>query len=135
MPIPTELFATMTERLVPGNGAGTAIDAIVVWRAVFKKLGPLIGPLSTELLFARTLASHESAFPWLPQAAPGATRSVFADFERCLDGRPFDEVAAVNRALLSSYTEVLASLIGAGLTVRFLEAISPYDDTVKTARS
>ena len=134
MPIPTELFATMNGRRLPGNGADTAIGAIAVWRAVFRKLGPLIGPLSTELLFARTLANHASAFPWLPQAAPGATRSLFADFERCLVGRPFDEVAEVNRALLSSYTEVLASLIGDGLTVRFMEAISPYDDKVKATR-
>lgn len=105
------------------------MDAIVVWRALFKKFGPLIGPLSTDLLFARTLASHESAFPWLPQALPGATHSIFADFERSLDGHTFDEIATANRALLSSYTAGLADLIGAGLTVRFLEATFPNDDT------
>ena len=105
------------------------MDAVVVWRALFKKFGPLIGPLSTDLLFARTLASHEAAFPWLPQAVPGSTRSIFADFERSLDSRRFDEVAAANRALLSSYTAGLADLIGAGLTIRFLDAIFPNDDT------
>ena len=119
----------MTGRLVPGTGASTALDAIVVWRALFKKFGPLIGPLSTDLLFTRTLASHASAFPWLPQAVTGSPRSIFADFERCLDGQTSDEIAEVNRVLLASYTAGLADLIGAGLTVRFLQATFPNDDT------
>lgn len=105
------------------------MDAIVVWRALFKKFAPLIGPLSTELLFARALAIHESAFPWLPQALPGATHPIFTEFERSLDDRTPDEIVSVNHALLLSYTTGLVDLIGAGLTTRFLQAAFPIDAT------
>ena len=123
----------MTGRLVPREGAATAMDAIVVWRALFRKFAPLLGPLSTELLFARVLATHESAFPWLPQALPGAARPIFTDFERSLDGRPPDEIVLVNHALLLSYTTGLADLIGAGLTTRFLQAAFPIDGTTNNS--
>jgi hypothetical protein len=129
MPIPTELFATMTGRLAPAGRPGMAMDAIVVWRALFKKFAPLIGPLSTELMFARTLAAHEVAFPWLPQAVPGAPRPVFEEFERSLDSRTPDEIAVVNRALLATYTTALAELIGPGLATRFLQAAFPHDES------
>lgn len=121
----------MTGRFAPGNGTGTVTvtDVIMVWRALFGKFSPLIGPLSTELLFARALATHESAFPWLPQAAPGAGRSILADFEHSLHGRAPDEIVAVNRALLLSYTTGLSTLIGDRLTTRFLQAAFPGDDT------
>jgi hypothetical protein len=105
------------------------MGAIVVWRALFKKFGPLIGPLSMELLFARTLAAHEGAFSWLPQAVPGAPRPVFEEFEHSLDSRTPDEIAAVNRALLATYTTGLAELIGPGLVTRFLQAAFPHEES------
>jgi hypothetical protein len=92
----------------------------------------LIGPLSTELLFARALTTHERAFPWLPQAVPGAPRPVFEEFERSLDSRMPDEIAAVNRALLATYTTGLAELIGPGLVTRFLQAAFPHDESSDT---
>jgi hypothetical protein len=133
MPIPTELFATMTGRLAPGGRPGTITDAVAVWRALFKKFSPLIGPLSTELLFARSLATHEGAFPWLPQAMPGTLRPVFEEFERSLASRTSDEIVAVNRALLASYTTGLAELIGPGLVTRFVRAAFPPDESNKNS--
>ncbi|QOL51512.1 hypothetical protein [Massilia litorea] len=107
------------------------MDAIVVWRALFKKFGPLIGPLSTELLFARSLAAHENTFPWLPQAVSGALRPLFEEFERCLDNRTPEEIVAANTALLATYTTGLNELIGAGLVTRFLQATFPHDESNK----
>jgi hypothetical protein len=129
MPIPTALFATITGRLAPAGSPGTAKDAIVVWRALFKKFAPLIGPFSTELLFVRTVAAHEGAFPWLPQAVPGAARPLFEEFARSLDSQMPDEIAAVNRALLATYTTGLAELIGPGLVTRFLQAAFPHNES------
>jgi hypothetical protein len=133
MPIPSELFATMTGRLAPAGSRGAAMDAIAVWHTLFTKFGPLIGPLSMELLFARTLAAHESAFPWLPRAVPSAARPVFEEFEGSLDSRPPEEIAAVNRALLATYTTGLAELIGLGLVTRLLQAAFPLDASNETS--
>jgi hypothetical protein len=107
------------------------MDAIVVWRMLFKKFAPLIGPLSMELLFARSLAAHAGAFPWLPQVLPGAAGPVLEDFERSLDSRTPDEIAAANRALLATFTSRLSDLIGAGLVIRFLRTAFPPDETHK----
>lgn len=127
MPIPTELFSTITARLAPGGRLGTATDAIVIWRILFKKLAPLIGPYSMELLFARSLAAHENAFPWLPQNLPGVTHPLIEHFERSMDARAPEDIVAVNRLLLASFTSGLADLIGQGLTTRLLQAAFPGD--------
>jgi hypothetical protein len=128
MSIPTELFATMTGRLAPGGSPGTSTDAILVWRALFGKFGPLIGPLSAELLFARSLSTHESVFPWLPQSVPGARQTLLDEFERSLDSRTPDEILAVNRLLLASYIASLAELIGPGLVARFVHTAFPREE-------
>lgn len=125
MPIPTELFETIIRHLAPGCGTATGADAVRVWRTLFGKFGPLLGPLSTDLLFARSLAAQEAAFPWLPQTGPAGARFAFGAFERCLEGLASDDVIAVNRALLSSFTTLLAELIGMRLTVSFLQAAFP----------
>lgn len=109
------------------------MDAIVVWRALFKKFGLLIGPLSTELLFARSLAAHESAFPWLPQTTLGAMRPVFEEFERGLETQSPDEIVAVNSALLATYTSNLADLIGAGLVTRFVQTAFTHEESNKNS--
>ncbi|MFC4930302.1 hypothetical protein [Massilia sp. GCM10023247] len=125
MPIPTELFETITRRLAHGGAGATSAEALRIWRTLFKKFAPLLGPLSTELLFARSLAAQEAAFPWLPQVASNEARLPFEAFERCLEDRTPEDIAAVNRALLSSYTTLLSELIGMRLTVSFLKAAFP----------
>jgi hypothetical protein len=134
MPIPTELFETIRGRQAPGGDPGMALDAIVTWRALFRKFGPLIGPLSTELLFARSLGAHAGAFPWLPQAAPGGLRPTLDEFERSLDSRTLDEIAAANHALLATFATGLSDLIGAGLVIRFLQAAFPRDESNKNSQ-
>jgi hypothetical protein len=129
MPIPTELFATLTGRLTPGDRPGIAMDAIVVWRALFMKFGPLIGPVTTELLFVRSLRANASTFPWLPHSLADTSRPVLEEFERRLDILTPEEIVTVNRALLATYTTFLSDLIGSGLTVRFLQTAFPDDAT------
>jgi len=100
-------------------------EAIRIWHVLFRRFGALLGPLSTDLLFARSLAMHATDFPWLPRIAPTAERTAFPEFERSLDARAADDIVAANRALLESYTTGLVNLIGIGLTTRFLETAFP----------
>lgn len=131
MPILTELFETLTGRLAADNAAGSAAEAIRLWQTLFHEFSPLIGPLSAELLFVRSLVAQEAAFPWLPRVGPGVTRTAFAEFERSLDSRTAEEIVAANHALLSTYITVLADLIGVQLTVQFLRATFADDGTNK----
>ena len=129
MAIPSELLVQIASRLAPDGGAATAQDALGVWARLFGKLGPLLGPLSNELLFARSVTTRQPAFPWLPQFEPGAESTAFAGFDPCLDARSPEEIVAVNRALLETYTTALADLIGAQLATRLLRAAFPDTDS------
>jgi hypothetical protein len=131
MPIPTELFTTIMGRFTSDNAPDPAAVAAEVWRTLFRRFTPLIGPLSTNLVFLRSLSRHETDFPWLPQIEPSAPHTTFDAFERSLQGRPAEEIFAVNRALLAAYAGIVAELIGVPLTTKFMEAAFADDDTNK----
>jgi len=125
MSIPSELLASITRGMAPDGGNASAADALRVWHALFARFDLLLGPLSTALLFARTLDKHAHAFSWLPQG--GQAQTAFARFAHCLDGRASDDILAVNRVLLAHYTGELADLIGASLATRLLRTTFPPD--------
>ncbi|VXC58899.1 hypothetical protein [Massilia sp. 9I] len=129
MPIQTQLLATILARLGPDSSAADAASAAGIWHIVFTSLSPLIGPLSAGLLFERVLMLHTASFPWLADATTGASDASLLDaFVRTLHGRSATEIDAANRALLSSYTDELAGLIGASLASRLLQkAFFPND--------
>lgn len=128
MPIPTELLVKVSGRLTPANGPATAEAALRLWTALFGTLGPLLGPLSTELMFARSLASRQPAFPWLPRLERGAEHAAFASFSPGLVDRAPDDILTVNLALLETYLSALADLIGVQLASRVLHGAFPDDD-------
>ena len=119
------------ERLNTQSASDAAADATRLWQTLFEKFSPLIGPLSAELLFMRSLSMHEAVFSWLPRIAPASVRTAFPAFERSLDGRSVEEIVAANHALLSTYTDILAELIGARLAAKFLNAAFADDETNK----
>lgn len=110
----------MMERLAADTAAESATQAVALWQTMFRKFSPLIGPLSAELLFVRSLLANQAAFPWLPHIAPDATRTAFAAFEHSLGGRSAEEIVAANHALVRTYITVLADLIGVKLAIKFL---------------
>ena len=110
----------MMGRLAADSAAKSATEAVRLWQTMFRKFSPLIGPLSAELLFVRSLNAHAAAFPWLPEVGPGNTKTAFAQFERSLDGRTAEEIVAANHALVQTYITVLADLIGVRLAIKFL---------------
>lgn len=132
MPTPNALPASITDRLRPGGQPGNAADAVRVWNALYARFSPLLGPLSTELLFVRALSEHAHAFPWLAQcASPATPRDAFDAFTRCLDDHAPADIVAVNQALLATYIEQMSGLIGERLTARFLDSAFPPDGADK----
>jgi hypothetical protein len=133
MPIPTGLFATIMVNTSTSSASDSAAAAMRVWRTMFRKFGALLGPLSADLLFARSLAEQEATFPWLPHIAPDAVSTAFKEFERSLDSRTAEEIFAANRAMLSTYTTVLAELIGMPLATSFIGAAFAHENTDKNS--
>lgn len=127
MQIPTELFATIMERIAPDSAAE---DSLRVWQALFDKFAPLLGPLSVELLFTRALTLNKGAFPWLPETPDEA----FGAFGQLLAGQTADDIIAVNRALLATYTTTLAGLIGMRLATSLLQSAFPTADANKNIK-
>lgn len=134
MPIPTELLASITDRLSPGGKPGNAADALRVWNRLYAKFSPLLGPLSTELLFVRTLHEHADSFPWLARCAlPDKSGDALGAFTLCLDGQAPADIVAANSVLLATYIAELSDLIGDRLSAQFLRAaFSPDEDNKNT---
>ncbi|QOY93826.1 hypothetical protein IM543_20170 [Massilia sp. UMI-21] len=135
MPISTELLALITDRLSPNGRPGNADAADQVWQCMFAKFRPLVGPLSTHLLFDRSLLGHARNVPWLQDLAglddSHDAHATFGAFMRRLHEQPPEEVVAVNRVLLRTYVAELAELIGERLASRFLHAAFAPNDTHK----
>lgn len=128
MPISTELFATMTRRLEAHTAPDdVAAEAARLWLTLFDRFSVLIGPLSVELVFARSLVLHRDDCGWLPHVTPDAAAGAFDAFARTLDSRPVEELIAVNRALLWTYVTILSELIGTPLATKFLHAAFDRD--------
>lgn len=126
MPIPTELPATITERLRPAGRPGNGADAVRVWNALYARFSPLLGPLSTDLLIVRALSEHADTFPWLaPCAAQARPRDAVETFIRSLEQDAPSDALAANEVLLATYIEQLSALIGERLTARFLDSTFP----------
>lgn len=92
-----------------------------IWEQVASRLAPVIGARGVDVLFSRSLHLTSAAFPWLAvageQGRPDAQR---AGLKARLAGRETDAATAASCALLVTFTELLASLIGESLTGRLL---------------
>lgn len=130
MPLPTDLLATISASFETGAPDAT----IAAWRRLRDKLDPLLGSLSSSLLFVRSLEAHQAQFPWLKEAVSScspAFETVYDEFARRLDQIAPEELARVNRALLATYTEALCDLIGVQLSTRFLRSAFPDASATK----
>lgn len=115
-------------RLTLTQHAGAVPDAravaeatLVIWGQVASQLTPVIGARGVDALFSRSLHLTSAAFPWLAvpgeQGRPAAQR---AGLKARLAGREADAATAAGSALLATFTELLASLIGESLSGRLL---------------
>jgi len=131
MPLTPELLAIITDHLGPAGKPGNADGAAWVWQRLFATFRPLLGPLSTETLFVRTLFGHGGEVHWLREAAASPPGEAFALFLRRLQEQAPEEIVTVNRALLLTYATELADLIGDRLASRFLHAAFAPDTAHK----
>jgi hypothetical protein len=91
---------------------------------VADRLAPVIGAQGVDVLFSRSLHLTSAAFPWLATAGDrGGSTAQLASLKARLAGRELDISAEASCALLVTFTELLATLIGESLTGRLLGPI------------
>lgn len=118
------------------DAAHVADVAGSTWRELNAVLSPVIGPGGVAALYQRSLHMTRSAFPCLATVREDALRpGEFVGLQLVLSQQTSAYVVAANGALLQTFCDLLASLIGASLTerllgsVRNLSSIGPGQDS------
>ena len=111
----------LTDNLRKGPARAITVD---VWRQVSIQLAPVIGEQGVEVLLGRALHVTSAAFPWSASArGPGSGADSLGAFVARLEARDANATAEASQALLATFTELLASLIGASLCERLLAPV------------
>ena len=115
-------LALRAGRLPDANTPAEA--AAATWRLVTVQLAPVIGARGLDVLFSRALHQTSAAFPWLAVAVDGeGSASPLPRLMVCLAGQHTSTAAEASYTLLSTFTELLATLIGESLTTRLLAPV------------
>jgi hypothetical protein len=102
-----------TERMVD-----TAIER---WEQLATHIISIIGEGGFKSLYARSVHLTQSTFPWLlADSLPPVANLPFAALKASLQGQTTALANEANQLLLITFTDILASLIGAHLTARIL---------------
>jgi hypothetical protein len=134
----SRLAAPLAHRVAKDADAARIAEAIAsTWQEIDAALTPIIGQRGVAALYKRSLYLTAATHPWLgathqsvqPTLDLAALRSVFAQ-------QTSADAAAGGSALLQTFHELLASLVGPSLTERLLRSVwadsssgSPAQDT------
>jgi len=112
--------------VVPQPGISVADVSISLWVGLAAELGLLIGDGGFVPLYVRSVHLSVASFPWLrpiSDAAPlPSGNSRFSELKRSLDGREPGEASQASAALLNTFIDMLAGLIGETLTIGILRS-------------
>lgn len=112
----------MTSKGDPGRSVEHLL-LIQSWRRLADQLGPLIGDSGFCALYGRALRLVGPDYTWLATTAPCKTRTTQIDaLDDTLASVAPDLAQAAHAALLQTFTDLLASLIGHALARRLLDA-------------
>jgi hypothetical protein len=96
--------------------------AIDVWQKLALQLISIIGEGGFQSLYARSLHLTSAAFPWIAESPAAPTDSRFVNLKINLEGRDPVEAGEANIALLITFIDILALLIGEHLTLSILRS-------------
>lgn len=117
--------ATLAHRAGDSPDAGTVAEATIsTWHQMVAQLAPVIGVRGVDVLFSRALHLTSASFPWLAIAGEqGDGAAQQASFRAQLEIHETVVAAEASCALLVTFTELLATLIGGPLTERLLRPV------------
>lgn len=115
-------FAQRARLLHDAQGAAQLL--VDIWAAVDAALRGVIGPLGVAALLARSLRLAARHHPALTAACVHASMAPdLTTLQASLAREPLPEALAASQALLQSFEELLAGLIGSALAERLLRPV------------
>ncbi len=107
-----------------GASAAQVADAsVAAWAAVHAALSPVIGARGSAALYKRSLHLARSAYPLLAKAYDAASEGgEYSALRAVLTQQSAADAAAAHDAMLRTFHDLLADLIGRSLTQRLLQA-------------
>lgn len=96
--------------------------AILLWEQLANKLITIIGEEGFNSLYARSILLAQPILPWLAVSARSPPFHLVMDLKAAFADQTPVDINAVNRLILITFTDILASLIGAELTANILRA-------------
>lgn len=105
--------------------AAQLADAIVsIWQEIDDALGPIIGQRGVAALHRRSLHLTSPAYPWLAGTHESIQTAIdLAALKIVFAQQSGADAAAGAGALLQTFYELLATLVGPSLTVRLLGSV------------
>lgn len=104
----------------PENIADAAMD---LWEKLAAEIISIVGEAGFNSLYERSVHLAQSTFPWLQAcSSPPQTRYRFAELRMCLAEQTPAHAREANSLLLTTFTDILASLIGEQLTASILRS-------------
>ena len=109
---------------------GAVVDVTIeLWERLALQLIAIIGEGGFQSLYARSLRLNSVAFPWMVLSHPWQrTDSRFPDLRISFEGRDSTEISEASIALLITFIDILAILIGELLTTSILRSAWGDDD-------
>jgi hypothetical protein len=121
--------AAIRRTLSPVAECGSDADCVVeitidTWRQLAGHLTPVIGARGVDVLFKRSLHVTSRDYPWLARAGEGGDVAAQSAVLRArFEARDPATAVAASYALLVTFTELLAGMIGGSLTDRLLDPV------------
>ena len=115
----------LTSKVAQGEDAGCIADVVTMaWRQADASLSPLIGHRGLAALYQRSVHVTAKTYPWLGMCYQGIQHEMNLDILKdVLVQQSSADAAAASGALLQTFYDLLASLIGSSLTARLLHPV------------
>ena len=109
----------------PEKGTDAVVD---LWTQLADQLILIIGAGGFDSLFARSVFLSQSTYPWLAvRCECSSIDHRFGDLKKSLQAQSLALARDSNCLLLTTFTDILASMIGERLTTRILDSAWEID--------
>jgi hypothetical protein len=120
------------------DAAQIAEKSASAWRAVESALSPIIGQRAVAALYKRSVALVHADYPWLMARETGSLSSRQSDefdlLRTILSQQTSSDAMAAHWALLRTFRNLLANLIGESLTERLLGSVCEFPSSAGVAQ-
>ena len=114
--------SALSRQVAAGASAAQIASAVTsTWQAIEAALWPIVGKAGVAALFQRSLLLAAKSHPWLPSESTLVLD--IARLQAVLARQPSDVAADGGGAVLQSFHDLLATLVGPSLTARLLGSV------------